>query len=225
MVRPEDAAVLTAFGETVEAAARQVESKWGMGRLERLAALGDAALFARFRRQQATWSFAYQAAWEAQVMTRDLLTMVEDKAAAMTRAWWALDAWAEQAGHRSIAPWVWEVWLADGSVAALVEDDAAASKVIAEGRFVSVYTAKEVGALIDALPGALQMAKATWTGAKFQGPQIGNKLGASAEWVEDGDDIPFGDPEPKKSPADPEPEISAPVVVAAQLNDWREDFA
>jgi hypothetical protein len=192
-VSPEDAARLGAFGEAVEAAKRECEAKWGCGRLERLAALGNTDLLAKFRRQEATWRVVIEAAWGAPVLTADGLMAAQAKAEAMQRGWWALNAWAESEGHRPIAPWVWEVPLADGSVAALVENDEGAGKVIAEGRQVSVYTAREIGALIDSIPGALQLAKATWQGAKFKARDVPRSNG---QWVADGDPIPFGDPPP-----------------------------
>jgi hypothetical protein len=105
----------------------------------------------------------------------------------MQRGWQALDAAAEEAGHRPVAPWVWEVQLEDGTVAALVQTDAEASKVIHEGRYLVVYTATEIGALIDLLPGSLQLAKATFPGARLQIPP------ASHEAIPWDDPIPFGE--------------------------------
>jgi hypothetical protein len=191
MPSPEDCGALRGYFEGVEAVREEIETKWGAGRAEKLA--GD-DLRARFRRQQATWSQAYQTAWEAGILTRDLLEAVQQKAAAMQRGWLALDQAAEAAGHRPIRPWVWEVMLADGSVAALVQTEAEVAMVQASGRFTAVYTAVEIGHLLDAIPGSLQMAKAIWPGAKFQAANIGNPMGAP-EWSDDGDEIPFGDPQ------------------------------
>lgn len=188
-LRPEDCATLTGYFEATEAARVECETKWGWGRAEKLA---PPDLLARFRRQQASWSAAYQAAWEAEILTRDLLAAVQSKAASMVRAWAALDAAAEEAGHRPIAPWVWEVPLADGSVVALVQTDAEVAKIIAEGRFLRVYTVREIGALIDVIPAALQLAKELIPGAKFQGPRFGP--GEKPEWLTHGNDpIPFGE--------------------------------
>jgi hypothetical protein len=193
MPSPEDCGLLIGLRDGVEASRREVERKWGAYRLERLAGLEAIELLARFRRQQASWSTVLQAAWDAGILTADLLASVKAKAAAMQRGWQALDAWASEAGHRAIAPWVWEVPLADGSIAALVEDDEGAAKVIADGRYVSVYTVREIGTLIDAVPNALKLAKIHWPGAKFQAAAIGNPLGAP-EWSDAGDPIPFGEP-------------------------------
>lgn len=168
MPQPEDCAMLTAYFDGVDHVRAEHEAKWGSGRLPLLVA---ADLRARFYRQLAIWSVAYAAAWAAPILTRGLLEAVQTKAAAVTRAWAALDAAAAEAGHRPIAPWVWEVALADGTVAALVQTDAEASKVIAEGRHVAVYTLAEVGHVIDALPEALKLAKVEWPGAKVQPPR------------------------------------------------------
>lgn len=187
MPRAEDCAVLTGYFQATETAREESEAKWGWGRAEKLA---PPDLLAKFRRQQVTWSAAYQAAWEAPILTRGLLDAVVAKSAAMVRAWAALDAAATEAGHRAIAPWVWEVPLADGTVAAFVQTDAEASKVIAEGRYLVVYTAREVGNVIDALPQSLALAKVQFPGAKFQGRSF--PPGERPEWLDGGDEIPFG---------------------------------
>jgi hypothetical protein len=182
MPGPTDCATLQAYFEGVDNVRAEHEQKWGTGRLELLA---PDELRARFRRQQATWSMAYQAAWDAPILTRDLLDAVIQKAASMQRAWAALEAAAEEAGHRAIYPDVWEVQLADGTVAAIVQTDAEASKVIADGRHVNVYTLREIANVIDALPETLKVAKVVFQGAKFLGA-------GDRSWVAEGDDVPFG---------------------------------
>lgn len=187
-VSSEDAALLVGFFEAADACRLEADRKWGAGRLEILIARLDAALFARFRGQQMRWRQALEGAWKTEFLTRDQLALVEQKTGAMRRAWEALDAQAEWAGMRPVAPWVWEVRLEDGTVAALVETDAEASKVIAEGRHVVVYTAAEIGKLIDLLPGALQLAKQEFPGAKLQAP--------SPYRLNREDPIPWDDPIP-----------------------------
>jgi hypothetical protein len=190
MPSAEDCGALQGYFEGVEKARQASETKWGCGRAEILA---SDDLRARFRRQQQTWATAYEAAWRADFLTRDLLDAVQQKAAAMQRGYAALDAYAEAEGHRPIQPWVWEVALADGTVAAFVQTVAEAGKVQADGRYVSVYTAAEVGHVIDALPVALRTAKAVWPGAKIQASRpIGNPLGAPPFDQAEGDEIPFG---------------------------------
>lgn len=179
-----DSATLQALFEGVDAAREEAEREWGR---ERLPLLVDDETRAKFRRQQVRWSTALQAAWAAPMLTRDLLADVESAAGGMRRAWAKLAELASEAGHRPISPDVWEVRLADGTIAALVQTNDEAAKVIADGRYVAVYTVAEVGNVIDALPGALQMAKVVWPGAKVL-PQSD-----AGPWSKHGDDIPFGD--------------------------------
>jgi hypothetical protein len=193
MPNPEDCAVLASYFDGLEAARVELEAKWGVGRAELLA--GD-ELRARWRRQCESWRAAYAAAWEGQFLTRDALQLVQEKAAAMRRGYAALDAAASEAGHRPIQPWVWEVLLPQGEVAAIVQTNAEAGHVIAEGRYVVVYTLAEIGNVLAALPDALQMAKQVWPGARFQAPKgpprtIPDTNGAGP-WREAGDEIPFG---------------------------------
>lgn len=176
-----DCATLQAYFEGVDHARAEAERKWGVGRLSLL--VSD-DLRAKFLRTQASWSAAYATAWDAEILTRDMLAAVESRAGGMAKAWAALDAAAEEAGHRPVAPYIWEVPLSDGTVAAFVQTNAEASKVLAEGRYLSVYTAAEVGNVIDALPEALKLAKVEFPGAKFIGQ-------ADRSWVKAGDEIPF----------------------------------
>jgi len=189
-ISPEDAAMLSGFFDGADVCRIEAERKWGTGRLESMAARLDPALFARFRGQQARWRKALESAWKAEFLTRDMLAEVEQKTGSMQRGWAALDTLAEEAGMRPIQPWVWEVRLEDGSVAAFVETDAEAGKVIAEGRHLHVYTAREVAALIDMIPGALKLAKVEFPGAKLQAPDPYRRSGAAIPFD---DPIPFGD--------------------------------
>jgi hypothetical protein len=181
MPTPTDAGTLQAVFEGVENARSEAETEWGF---ERLPMLVSDDLRAKLYRQKAKWSEAYQAAWAADVLTRDMLAEVEKQAGAMKRAWAALSQAASDAGHRAVKPWVWEVPLANGTVAALVRTDAEVADVEASGRFVSVYTAREIGNIIDALPPTLVEAKRVFPGSKFQGS-------FDRSWVKDGDELPF----------------------------------
>jgi hypothetical protein len=188
MPSPTDAITLQAYGEEVQALHQAAQAKWGFERLEMLV---GPDLRAKFRRTRMSWATALQAAWDADMLTRDHLDAVIAKCAAMGRAYAALDAAAEEAGARPVAPWVWEVPLADGSVIALVQTDAEASKVIADGRHVRVYTAQEIANLIDMIPEVLKLAKAEYPGAKFEMSSLGP---VDRSWVRHGDEIPFGEP-------------------------------
>lgn len=180
MPSAEDCATLQAYFEGVDHSRTEAERAWGAGRLPLLV---DVEMRAKLRRQMVRWSRAYQEAWEAPMLTRGMLEAVQSTAGGMQRAWAALEAAASEAGHRPVAPCVWEVRLADGTVAALVQTEAEASKVIVEGRYLAVWTAQEIANVIDALPAALQMAKVVFPGAKVLGE-------FDRSWVEMGDEIP-----------------------------------
>lgn len=206
---PEDAATLQAYWEGVNAKREEIERKWGVGRVEILA---SDELRAKWRRQQATWAQAYREAWAAEggFVTRDQLQAVADKAGAMKRGYDALDQSAEEAGFRPLRPWVWETLVPasggpsrgqdEGSyVAAVVQTDAEAAHVLAEGRYLAVYTLSEIANVLAALPNALQLAKTVFPGARFVPPgvcsvktsQVDDRL-LSGPWRPEGDEIPFG---------------------------------
>lgn len=182
-ISPNDAAMLQALGEGVEAARAEAQATWGR---ERLPLLLPDDLRAKMHSQTAKWAKAYQEAWQAPTLTRDHLDAVQRHAAGMRNMYPKLAASASEAGHRPLAPDVWEFLLADGSVAAFVRTNDEAAKVVADGRFVSVYTMHEVGSVIDALPEALKVAKEVFVGSKFQYPR------GKPEWYKTGaDEIPF----------------------------------
>lgn len=178
--------MLKAYFDGVDNARWAMHQKWGAGRLELLV---DDLTRARFARQRVTWVAALKAGWDSPFLTRDQLALVEQKAAAMQRGWAAMDAIAEVAGHRPVAPWVWEAPLADGTVAAFVQTQAEVGKVIADGRHVYVFTLAEVGYLIDQMPDVLGRARVEFPGAKFEAA-VTNRLGAPP-WSDEGDEIPF----------------------------------
>lgn len=186
MPSPADAAWLQSVFEGMDHARNEVTSVWGA---ERLSMLVSEEMRAKFIKQQTRWSEAYREAWETERCTRPQLEAVENAAGGMKRAYVALAAAASEAGHRPLAPDVWEFLLADGSVAAFVRTNDEAAKVVADGRFVSVFTLAELGRIIDMIPAALQLAKIVWPGARFGGD--GDKLDKS--WVKHGDEIPFGE--------------------------------
>lgn len=186
MPSAEDTATIQAHMDAVDVVVRQAETEWGVDRLPMLV---DADLRARFYRQRVKWQEALTEAWESKMLTRDQLDAVITKSAAMQRAWLALIDAASTAGHRPIGAEVWEARLKDGSVAAIVQTNAEAAKVLADGRHVNVWTLEEVANVIDALPGTLGMAKHVFPGAKFVTPQAAG----DRSWVKTGDAIPFGD--------------------------------
>lgn len=186
MPSAEDCATLQAHLDGVDQVAKEAEAEWGV---DRLPVLVDVELRAKFYRQRVKWMDAMQTAWGSKMLTRDQLDAVAGKSAAMQRAWGALVDAASVAGHRPIRAEVWEARLKDGSVVALVQTNAEAAKVLADGRHVQVYTLAEVANVIDALPEAIGLAKVVFPGAKFVVPEAAG----DRTWLRHGDVIPFGD--------------------------------
>ena len=120
-----------------DAMAIAMEARWGAGRLRLLV---PAELREKFDRQR----FLFNAAiWHGD------LEAVRRESGRMVKAWQALNGAAEAAGAADLAPEVWEVSLADGSVVALVRSPAEAHAVVAEGRRVTVYTLNELAVMLE----------------------------------------------------------------------------
>lgn len=142
-----------AYLDEADQTASEMERKWGVGRLRLLV---GAELREKFDRQRYLLN---QAVWHGE------LEAVRRESMRMVTAWLALDRKATEAGRASCQPEVWEVGLADGSVAAIVQDNATASQVIADGRKVQVFTLEEIARLLAAAP-AVVKAKQVWPGAE-----------------------------------------------------------
>ena len=120
--------------------AMAMETKWGAGRLRLLV---TPELREKFDRQRYLLNAAIR---------HGDLEAVRREAKRMLTAWLALDKAAAAAGKAAISPLVWDVALADGTVAAIVPSDNHARAVIAEGRAVAVYTLDEIARLLSAYP-------------------------------------------------------------------------
>jgi hypothetical protein len=162
----------------------EMESKWGTGRLRLLVA---AELTEKFDRQRYLFN---QAIWHGD------LEAVRRESGRMANAWRALDSAASTAGQKPLAREVWEVALEDGTVAAIVPDNAHASQVIAEGRKVAVYTLEEIAALLTAFRATVQ-AKLMFPGATITAVRTphGDPLDRFAD-TRAGLDDPLDDPVP-----------------------------
>jgi hypothetical protein len=154
MPNPEDSATLQAHWTSADNAARRAERKWGAGRLPTLV---SAELLAKFERQRLRLFTAYDEAWEAEFLTRAQLDAVVSAAGGMVRAWSALDAAAEAAGHAPQPPEVWETKTDDGRLIAVVRDVADASRVLDDDRqspsprYRYVYSLDEVAQAVKLL--------------------------------------------------------------------------
>lgn len=141
-----------AYLDGADETAVEMEAKWGCDRLRLLV---DPSLREKFDRQRYLLN---QAIWHGE------LEEVRREAGRMVNAWQALDRAAEAAGKQPLAPTVWEVGLEDGSVAAIVPDDAQAHAVVGEGRQLAVYTLEEIGRLLSNYP-EIAKAKLVFPGA------------------------------------------------------------
>lgn len=158
-----------AYLDEADQTACEMEAKWGCGRLRLLV---GPELREKFDRQRYLLN---QAIWHGE------LEAVRRESMRMVTAWLALDKVAAAAGKQPIDAKVWEVTLTDGSVAAVVVDDASAHHVITEGRQVAgdfvgsethisgrkvaVYTLDEIGRFLSAYPDVAK-AKLVFPGAE-----------------------------------------------------------
>jgi hypothetical protein len=136
----------------VDAMAKDMEYKWGVGRLRLLV---DDALRLKFDTQVMKWRAAVNGADLAELTTQ---------APRMQAAWRALDRAATDAGKPVLDPLVWEVGDEDGQVVALCRDVVDAHRVMADGRYVRVYILDEIARLLRGFPEVAKI-KALWAGA------------------------------------------------------------
>jgi hypothetical protein len=141
-----------AYVDGADESASEMEAKWGCDRLRLLV---GPELREKFDRQRYLFN---QAVWHGE------LEDVRRESGRMVNAWVALDAAAAASGKHPLAPTVWEIPLEDGTVAAIVPDDAQAHAVVGEGRAVSVFTLEEIGRLLSNYPD-IAKAKLTFPGA------------------------------------------------------------
>lgn len=141
-----------AYLDGADETASEMEAKWGCDRLRLLV---DPVLREKFDRQRYLLN---QAIWHGE------LEEVRRESGRMVAAWQALDRAAVTAGKQPLSPIVWEIPLEDGTVAAIVQNDADAHAVVGEGRAVSVFTLEEIGRLLSNYPD-IAKAKLVFPGA------------------------------------------------------------
>jgi hypothetical protein len=142
-----------AYIDGADETACEMEAKWGVDRLRLLV---SPELRERFDRQRYLFN---QAIWHGD------LEDVRRESGRMVNAWMALDRAATEAGKQPLSPDVWEIALSDGSVAAIVQENARAAFVNAEGRQLAIYTLDEIGQLLSVYP-QIAKAKVVFPGAE-----------------------------------------------------------
>ena len=133
---------ITAAVLSVDEVAREMERRWGVGRLVRLV---SPATLVRFRQAHVLWTAAY---------SHDRNAAETDRTSAMmVRAWKALDAEATAAGHEPLAPTVWEGRTEDGRVLVIVRtsEEAMAVASAADNRARTVWTVDELARCVAML--------------------------------------------------------------------------
>jgi hypothetical protein len=139
--------------DRLDQTAHAMERKWGVDRLSKLV---DPTLAARFRAQAEKLNEALRSERSDAIATQ---------AAAMERAWKALDAAATGAGIRPLAVTVWETVLpSTGEIIAIVQTKEEAL-AIAKDRGGAVWSLDEVAVAIDAFGEQVREVKATFPGA------------------------------------------------------------
>jgi hypothetical protein len=135
--------------------AKELEQKWGVGRLRLLV---DDELRHRFDQQQQSLRDAISAGNDQQIILH---------ATAMRRGWDALDAAATEAGAELLRPEVWECTLpGSGEVVSIVRTETEAHHVCRE---CEVWTLAEVATLIEKLGKDSRQIKRLYPGAMVSG--------------------------------------------------------
>ena len=145
---------------TVDAHAREIERRWGIGRLPHLVPLewGE-----KFRRQKAAWEKAcFECVDSLSAEDRD---RVKSLGEAMLRAFAKLEQVAEMAGHFPEPPTSWEFMLKDGGLVVLVRDRAELAQIDLKGRQAHVWSLEEIAEIVARFP-ALAAAKDAFPGAE-----------------------------------------------------------
>jgi hypothetical protein len=143
--------VIKAILDGVDEAVRQMERKWGVGRLRLL--VSD-TLRIRFDAQQAKLDAAIATNEPAYIRTQ---------AEGMCRAWRALDGAATESGAEPLAPEVWEcVLAATGEIVSIVRTEAEAHHIARESE---VWTLAEIAVLIERLGDGVRQVKRTFPGS------------------------------------------------------------
>jgi hypothetical protein len=147
---------ITAAVLSVDQVAREMERRWGVGRLVRLV---SPETLLRFRQAHRLWTQAYS-------HDRNVAE-TERTSAMMIRAWKALDAEATATGHAPLAPTVWEGRTEDGRALVITRtsEEALAIASTPDERARTIWTVDElarcvamfeqINAIKRSFPGAL----------------------------------------------------------------------
>jgi hypothetical protein len=174
---PHHADLVKAALDRLDHTAHEAERKWGIGRLRLLV---DDVLRAKFDRQA---KLLDEALWGGNASGHEILAQID----AMERGWRRLDQVAGEAGHVPKPPTWLEATGPGGKLFILVTDTADAYQISdhARGRQATVFTASEIGRLLEAWP-AIATAKQHFEGAQV----VELRARRPVDW-DKGDDIPW----------------------------------
>jgi hypothetical protein len=161
---------------SVALGAKELERKWGYGRLPLIAGV---ELAEKFDRQKVLYR---------QAIDSDDLDGVRQHAAAMQRAWGALEAGALANGHQPTPPDQWEFLLPDGKLVVLVRDNAQRDQADLKGREAQVWSLDEIVSVITHHP-LLAAVKDTFPGARLL--PLSESLPSGGLHQDALDDLPF----------------------------------
>ena len=163
--------VIRAIVDGLDQLSREMERKWGVGRLRLL--VSD-LLRAKFDAQKDKLDAA---------LLTERETYIRTQADGMKRAWAALDKIAREAGEQPLSPEAWECVLpGTGEIVSIVRTEAEADHICRECR---VFTLDEIARVIEGLPDAVLEAKQV-----FPGTLVTRVSKPKIDW-ERGDDLPF----------------------------------
>ncbi len=171
----EDNREITSSLDGLDHVATDMERKWGIGRLRLLV---DDGLRLKFDRQAAMLD---KFLWDDQVPCADVVGKIQ----AMRRAWVALDQAAGALGVSTLPAAFLECPLPDGGVIAIVAEDSGAA-LPADGRRVTVYSTAEIGRMVAAWAGVLEVKR------EFPGATVSQIRPRRPSWHSD-EIVPFAE--------------------------------
>ena len=161
--------------------ARQMEQKWGIERLPRLASEASAMKFGRAREY-------LDVLLERNDDGEGDVEKIAAAAANLRKGWLALDAEATSAGATTFDPIGWSM-MVDGHPCVIVRDPAAAGHIQAQDQNRTVYTLDEIANIVSAFRRTKAWAGVEEAKAAFPGATV--SVGPPKSDLFEDDEIPF----------------------------------
>ncbi len=152
-LRHEEIEDCTVIIQAVDCKARELERRWGTGRLPNLVPVEWAERFMSQRRKFSAACFALD------------LEQVRLHGTAMERAYDKLEELATASGHMPTPPEHWEFQLEDGQLVVLVRDRAEMVQIDLKGRQAQIWSLDEIAEIVRKFP-MLSAAKESFPGAE-----------------------------------------------------------